>query len=131
MIHRDEARKREKEYERMGLYYLHDVHGSDTQGGVESFTIDPTKCGNVGRMFNHSCEPNLTTIEFPMQYDRDRVPGEALPFPKVPRVCFFALRDIEPWEELLLDYSPGRTGADLRQTIRCCCGAKRCKGFIF
>lgn len=131
VIRREEARRREKEYEKLGLYYLHDVHGSDAQGGLDAYTIDPTKCGNVGRMFNHSCEPSVTTIEFAMQYDREQAGDAATQFPKVPRVCFFALKDIEPWEELTLDYSPGRSGAELKKTIPCCCGTNSCKGWIF
>lgn len=135
VIRRDEAKKREKEYDRMGLFYLHDVHGSETQGGQEAFTIDPTKVGNVGRMFNHSCDPNLTTIEFPMAVPAGEGGagggGARLQFPRVPRVCFFAARDVEAWEELTLDYSPGRAGDSLKKAVPCRCGTPACKGWLF
>jgi len=80
VIRRDEARRREKRYSELGLYYLHDVMGSKAAGGEDCFTIDPTQYGNVARCTNHSCVPNLSTHELP-------VARKAQPdLPRVPRV---------------------------------------------
>jgi histone-lysine N-methyltransferase SUV39H len=71
----------------------------------------PLIYGNVARMLNHSCEPNVTTLEItvaraPVSKDEE----ETDPTPKVPRVGFFTMRDIQADEELCIDYSPGQGG---------------------
>ena len=47
---------------------------------------------------------------------------------RLPRVAFFALRDIEPHEELCYDYGyadvPGKT-------MPCFCGARNCKRLLY
>ena len=54
--------------------------------------IDPTFIGSIGRFLNHSCAPNLYMV--PCRVDNN-----------IPRAALFALRDIEPGEELTYDYS--------------------------
>jgi SET domain-containing protein len=53
--------------------------------------------------------------------------------PTVPRVGFFALRDIQAGEELSIDYSPNHKKSDsqLKKVVKCYCGVKKCKGWLF
>ena len=77
--------------------------------GIDSYWAIDGGCGGNGTQFiNHSCEPNC--------------------YSKVihGHILFFALRDIEPGEELLLDY--GESYHSNRK--RCSCGAPSCRGRI-
>ena len=47
LVELEAAKVREREYSRLGQFYLHDVRGED---GQTSYVIDPMKYGNVGRM---------------------------------------------------------------------------------
>ena len=96
----------------------------------KEYTIDATMCGNVARMLNHNCEPNVTTLEVAVVRD-PALSGDAARVPKLPRVGFFATRDIEANEELCIDYSPGRRGDDLQEVMECFCGSRKCKGLLF
>jgi SET domain-containing protein len=72
------------------------------------WAIDGSRQGNGTQFINHSCEPNC--------------------YSKVVRghILFFALRDIAPGEEILLDY-----GASYHSDRkRCDCGAPSCRGRI-
>lgn len=56
--------------------------------------VDSSEKGNLSRFINHSCNPNLIPrAVFSGSYD-----------PYIPRVAFFALRDIKFGEELTFDY---------------------------
>lgn len=79
-------------------------------------------------MLNHSCDPNVTTLEVTVTRDNN---AEADAIPRVPRVGFFAIRDVEANEELCIDYSPGRHGDKLQRVIKCFCGSPQCKGWLF
>jgi UDP-N-acetylmuramate: L-alanyl-gamma-D-glutamyl-meso-diaminopimelate ligase len=59
-----EATRRERSYSQLGLFYLHDIHAHKREH--ESYVLDPTMYGNAARMLNHSCEPNVTTLEVSM-----------------------------------------------------------------
>lgn len=78
--------------------------------------IDATRVGNVGRFINHSCDGgNLSNVLI-------RSSGALLP-----RVCFFASRDIKAGEELNFSYGEVR----LRQDgLRCFCGSSNCFGIL-
>ena len=72
------------------------------------FSLDGARGGNGTHYINHSCEPNayMQTL--------------------YGHVLFFALRDIQPGEEITIDYE---------QTLhpdskRCSCGAASCRGKI-
>ena len=94
-------------------------------------TIDPTKCGNVGRYLNHSCAPNLE-----VQLVRC---GSF-----VPRVAFFSSRDVAIGEELTFHYGSAQhvtqpTDDEKRDGTRrpvpvrrrpCRCGAPGCAKWL-
>jgi len=73
-----------------------------------AWAIDGSKEGNGTQYINHSCAPNC--------YARI-IRG---------RLIFFAMRDIEPGEEILLDYEDSYH-SDKKQ---CTCGAPSCRGRI-
>lgn len=72
----------------------------------------------VGRFINHSCEPNLLK-SFVYTSIQD---------PRAPRIAFFAARDIEPMTELTYDYAYGTVEG---KSLKCYCGAKKCRGFLY
>jgi len=123
VITTEEATLREQSYVQLGLFYLHDVHGKYSK---DKYTIDPTMYGNVARMLNHSCDPNVSTLHIiPVNIMGDKIP-------KVPRLVLFAKRDIDAEEELCIDYSPGRDREDqLQKVMRCFCKTSKCKGWLF
>ncbi|XP_076917136.1 histone-lysine N-methyltransferase SUVR3-like [Bidens hawaiensis] len=78
--------------------------------------IDATKYGNVARFINHSCDGgNLVTVLV-------RKSGAL-----IPRVCFFASRDILKDEELTFSY--GDAGLNPMGS-KCFCGSSCCSGIM-
>ena len=79
----------------------------------DGIVIDPEVGGNEARWINHGCDPNCETI------DEDG------------RIFVYALRDIEPGEELLYDYAleidDPITPAS-RKLYECLCGSPQCRG---
>ena len=76
--------------------------------------IDPAVDGNEARWINHSCEPNCEAIE----NSRDRV-------------FIYALRKIEPGEELFYDYQleiDEPITDETKGESKCFCGAAKCRG---
>jgi len=71
--------------------------------------------GNDARWINHSCAPNCEAVE-----ERNRV-------------FIYALRDLQPGEELFYDYGleidEPRTPETEKQ-FQCFCGAKSCRGTL-
>ncbi|KAE8678216.1 Histone-lysine N-methyltransferase SUVR3 [Hibiscus syriacus] len=78
--------------------------------------IDATRVGNVARFINHSCDGgNLSTVLM-------RSSGAL-----VPRLCFFASKDIKEDEELSFSYGEIR----VRPTgLKCICGSSGCFGTL-
>jgi SET domain-containing protein len=75
--------------------------------------INPEVGGNEARWINHSCDPNCEAVE------EDN------------RIFIYALRDIQPGEELLYDYhmeldEPITESA--KKKFGCHCGAAKCRG---
>ena len=70
--------------------------------------VDGSRGGNGSQFINHSCRPNC--------------------FVRIVRghIIFFALRDIEPGEEITMDYVNSYHPDD----YRCRCGAEGCRGTI-
>jgi uncharacterized protein len=76
--------------------------------------IDGASRGNAARFINHSCEPNCE----PLEHDDGRV-------------FIYALRDIEPGEELSYYYAliyDGRHTKAVKRAFPCHCGAPSCSG---
>jgi SET domain-containing protein len=75
--------------------------------------IDPAIGGNEARWINHSCDPNCEAIE------------------EDGRIFIYAMRDIEPGEELFYDYAmeiDEPITRKLENEFKCHCGAARCRG---
>ena len=93
------------------------VVSMDKYGSKHKFGIDGHSKSNVARFFNHCCDPNC----FKQRVFCDH--GSRLP-----RIAFYAMRDIQPYEELCYDYGyadvPGKT-------MPCMCGQKGCKKLLY
>lgn len=77
--------------------------------GIDSYwSIDGSVGGNGTEYINHSCAPNCKLRQ---------IHGHLI---------FFALRDIEPGEEILLDYEESWHD----DSKKCYCGAPNCRGRI-
>uniref|UniRef100_J3L4J0 SET domain-containing protein n=2 Tax=Oryza brachyantha TaxID=4533 RepID=J3L4J0_ORYBR len=78
--------------------------------------IDATKVGNAARFINHSCDGgNLHPVLV-------RSSGSLLP-----RLCFFAARDINEGEELTFSYGDARVRP---KGLPCFCGSLCCSGVL-
>jgi len=105
------ASDRLREYDRRGIHYVFGFQGSDV-------SIDPVQYGNVGRMLNHSCNPNVTKLQI---YGSEMRRGQRFPV-----MAFFAARDIAMHEELCISYDyeeqehPGGC-------LVCYCGEAKCR----
>lgn len=77
--------------------------------------IDANVGGNDARYFNHSCDPNCTSVIVRK------------------RVYLETLREIQPGEELTYDYEIPNEGEDeetARRKWPCHCGAPNCRGTL-
>ncbi|CAO1326729.1 unnamed protein product [Diamesa serratosioi] len=80
------------------------------------YILDAKQCGNVGRYFNHSCQPNLFVQSvFVDSHD-----------PRFPWVSFFASRTIKAGEELTWNYNYD-VGSVPGKVLYCKCGSKNCR----
>ncbi|KAJ4721312.1 Histone-lysine N-methyltransferase [Melia azedarach] len=78
--------------------------------------IDATRVGNVARFINHACDGgNLSTVVV-------RSVGSMLP-----RLCFFASKDIKEGEELTFSYGEIRVRS---KGLQCFCGSSSCFGIL-
>jgi len=84
--------------------------------------IDAFFYGNHSRFVNHSCWPNMVALAVHTE-NRNML---------LPRIVFFALRDIQPGEELTIDYNCAPL-KDLKNTdvLVCLCGAPNCRGYVY
>ena len=113
VITTEEAERRGVEYDKSGFSTLFDLDSA----GDNEYTIDATyQCG-VARFLNHSCAPNLR--QYSVWVD---TPSLALP-----RIAFFATRNIAPLEELTFDYKYEEGG----RTLECHCGAPNCRKWLY
>ena len=82
--------------------------------------IDPTSTGCQAKYMNHSCEPNCN-LE---QWDVDRLP----------RMCFFAIEDINSGEELTFDYNWELKAVSkemfTKNATKFKCGKPKCRVYI-
>jgi SET domain-containing protein len=72
------------------------------------WTIDGAVGGSGAEIINHSCEPNVVA----------RIMKG--------HIIYMSLREIQPGEELLVDYNFTYTG----DKSRCTCGARSCRGVM-
>ncbi|KAJ2440211.1 Histone-lysine N-methyltransferase setd1b [Coemansia sp. RSA 2424] len=97
---------REEQYEREGIgsSYLFRVD--------DEIVIDATKCGNVARFVNHSCEPNCI--------------AKTIVADGTKRIVIYASHDIQVGEEVTYDYKfpPEEV------KIPCLCGSVNCRGYL-
>ncbi|EEB16456.1 heterochromatin protein, putative [Pediculus humanus corporis] len=136
-----EAAKRDVENEKKKVSYLFDLDFNPDHES-EMYSIDTYKYGNVARFINHSCEPNL--VVYPVWIDCLE--------PNLPRLAFFAKRNIGRNEEITFDYccrtedgngsivdaddeqeENGKlnNGKKTMSKIRCECKASNCRGWLF
>jgi histone-lysine N-methyltransferase SUV39H len=113
--------------------YLFDLDFSADAGTKADYTVDAYRYGSVSRFFNHNCNPNLLIA--PCFIDHI---DQSLHF-----IAFFAARDIHPDEELCFDYTNERGRITSLETkkhesvkydsgiIRCLCGARNCRQYIY
>lgn len=100
------ADKREKAYERQGIgsSYLFRID--------EDLVVDATKKGNLGRLINHSCDPNCTAKIITINGEK--------------KIVIYAKQDIELGDEITYDYHfPFE-----QDKIPCLCGSAKCRGFL-
>ncbi|KIY49806.1 SET domain-containing protein [Fistulina hepatica ATCC 64428] len=100
------ADKREKVYERNGIgsSYLFRID--------DDLVVDATMKGNLGRLINHSCDPNCTAKII-------TVNGEK-------KIVIYAKQDIDLGDEITYDYHfPFE-----QDKIPCLCGSAKCRGFL-
>jgi len=100
------ADKREKAYERQGIgsSYLFRID--------DDLVVDATKKGNLGRLINHSCDPNCTAKII-------TISGEK-------KIVIYAKQDIELGDEITYDYHFPIE----QEKIPCLCGSAKCRGFL-
>lgn len=100
------ADKREKLYERQGIgsSYLFRID--------EDLVVDATKKGNLGRLINHSCDPNCTAKIITINGEK--------------KIVIYAKQDIELGDEITYDYH-----FPIEQDkIPCLCGSAKCRGYL-
>ncbi|KIK41867.1 hypothetical protein CY34DRAFT_805567 [Suillus luteus UH-Slu-Lm8-n1] len=100
------ADKREKAYERQGIgsSYLFRID--------EDLVVDATKKGNLGRLINHSCDPNCTAKIITINSEK--------------KIVIYAKQDIELGDEITYDYH-----FPIEQDkIPCLCGSAKCRGYL-
>ncbi|KAG1737512.1 uncharacterized protein EDB91DRAFT_1237881 [Suillus paluster] len=100
------ADKREKVYERQGIgsSYLFRID--------EDLVVDATKKGNLGRLINHSCDPNCTAKIITINGEK--------------KIVIYAKQDIELGDEITYDYHFPIE----HDKIPCLCGSAKCRGYL-
>lgn len=82
----------------------------------DPYVLDAQVCGNIGRFFNHSCDPNMFIQNvFIDTHDL-----------RLPHVAFFTNQFVHAFDELTWDYSYEIDSVPNRQ-IDCKCGTVECR----
>ncbi|CAH8585323.1 unnamed protein product [Heterobilharzia americana] len=92
------------------------LHARSYFNDINPYIMDAKKMGNLGRYFNHSCNPNVFVQNvFIDTHD-----------PRFPEVAFFTKRNIDVGEEMTWDY--GYTvDAVPYKVLYCYCGEPNCR----
>ncbi|KZT43441.1 SET domain-containing protein, partial [Sistotremastrum suecicum HHB10207 ss-3] len=100
------ADKREKTYERQGIgsSYLFRID--------DDLVVDATKKGNLGRLINHSCDPNCTAKIITINGEK--------------KIVIYAKQEILLGDEITYDYHFPLEA----EKIPCLCGSAKCRGFL-
>ncbi|KAJ7872024.1 hypothetical protein B0H13DRAFT_2059634, partial [Mycena leptocephala] len=78
----------------------------------EDLVVDATKKGNLGRLINHSCDPNCTAKIITINGEK--------------KIVIYAKQEIELGDEITYDYHfPFE-----QDKIPCLCGSAKCRGFL-
>lgn len=134
IITNKEAEARGHIYDAEKRTYLFDLdYNSIVENKENLYTIDACKMGNVSRMINHSCDPNIGTWSVWINcLDLD-----------IPKICFYALRRIEAGEELSFDYlnfsvhdggakiDDDQSLSNVKTNFECRCNSTKCRKYIF
>ncbi|KAG1888342.1 hypothetical protein F4604DRAFT_2032796 [Suillus subluteus] len=81
-------------------------------GLTEDLVVDATKKGNLGRLINHSCDPNCTAKIITINGEK--------------KIVIYAKQDIELGDEITYDYH-----FPIEQDkIPCLCGSAKCRGYL-
>lgn len=128
IIDSEEAEERDKEYVTTGGTYVFDL---DFNSNDNPYSVDATHFGNVSHFINHSCEPNAAI--WPVWINCLNL--------DLPKICLFALKDIDVDEEITFDYtnfvpdneSAASTGLTARhsEVSDCLCGSTNCRKILF
>uniref|UniRef100_A0A336LCY3 CSON003567 protein n=1 Tax=Culicoides sonorensis TaxID=179676 RepID=A0A336LCY3_CULSO len=122
LLTKNEALKRNKINDDHGhmnyIVCLNELSDSKSKtDGLQTF-IDPSKRGNIGRYLNHSCDPNCTVVSV-------RIDSP------IPKLAFFALKDMAAGEELTFHYGGGSTNTENSlKTTECLCQSTNCAGIL-
>jgi len=81
------------------------------------YVIDSSTSSNVGRYFNHSCQPNVF-VQNVFVDTQD---------PRFPWITHFALKNISAGSELTWDYAY-EIGSMKGKKLQCYCEAQNCRG---
>lgn len=135
LIPQSEAIRRDVENYKRKISYLFDLD-FNPDNGSHLYCIDTIQYGNFARFINHSCDPNL--VVYPVWID--------CLDPNLPRLAFFARRNILKDEEITFDYESSSEDLDIsnesnddrknrgmRMTpmVRCLCNAANCRVWLF
>ncbi|KAF9043087.1 hypothetical protein BJ165DRAFT_1348945 [Panaeolus papilionaceus] len=105
IITNSEAHVRGVKYNKFGRTYLFDIdfyHLKTSKDWKSDLTVDAYHAGNFTRFLNHSCDPNCRLYAC---YTNE---GNI----KKPLLAIFAIRDIEPKEEICFSYSGDYPGEE-------------------
>lgn len=97
---------RENRYERQGI-------GSSYLFRIDlDYVVDATKCGNLARFINHSCDPNCYAKVITVENEK--------------KIVIYSKQPIAYGEEITYDYKFPLED----EKIRCLCGAKTCRKYL-
>ena len=99
-----------------------DIPNRDLELFFEYFPlcIDAFFCGNLSRFINHSCDPNINTVQIHFGNRETRNP-------LIGSIVFYSNRDIQCKEELTIDYHYYNSK---QKNNLCFCGTKKCSGYF-